>query len=637
VPDAQPDLEQLQQVLAPSPARAPLPIPSRAGGVVASMASGMGNAAFSRSIATAPARGVTLARKSAMEIDAEMKKQGDIVAAGQARAMVEMVGGASVKTDRAQIAAICATIDAAQPTLMEAEAKAIHGIKGTVNTGMGQSGKVFSTVNQTTRFQLEQLDVDTAAAGTSTSQFQRAAELANADYGRIMGAAAGALIALGIKPDRNQTSIVKDAFEGMPNVKVPDPDNPGQMKEQGPLAGQVDRLENSSVANFKALERFRTARTKLNDTQREFIKSKGTFESGLLGYSASMHKAAAAAATASAEKDQEELDGIRKEIDQVAKGAGMAAKIGLAALAQVAPTISAPGAGSVVEGAGAAKGTTVQAYVPPSSGASAAESAGGFQTGKEVDALKEATKGKALDPTTVEGVVKAIGEYANADKIGKLTGKIGASKHAAKLHTAQAELELSQKAIKDVDASMKEFVRLAGLFAQHYNEMTAAAEAAIGAAKRSGNPNVAMALRFLAETDKFLATVKVAIDAGERDREKAIKAATDAHRMEHGDKDTNTAVYYTVRKEKASGWNADDIGSQIEVYKVEKHDVEFQEGGAGSLRNTPADVGTPGRADSGQVSVRRALDELKGRQAEIEGLAAQVQRVTGMGAPGESA
>ena len=107
--------------------------------------------------------------------------------------------------------------------------------------------------------------------------------------------------------------------------------------------------------------------------------------------------------------------------------------------------------------------------------------------------------------------------------------------------------------------------------------------------------------------------------------------------MEHGDKTTNTSVYYTVRKEKASGWNADSAGSQIDVYKVEKHDVEFQEGGAGSLRNTPGDVGVPGRSDSGQVSVKRALGVLVGRKAEIEVLATEVQRVTGMGAPGESA
>ena len=405
------------------------------------------------------------------------------------------------------------------------------------------------------------------------------------------------------------------------------------------MEGQLDRLENSSVASYKPIEKFRDARKALNDTQREFIKSKSTFESGLLGYSASMHKAAASAALAKADSDQAELDAINKEIADVAKGAGMAAKIGLAAARPGRAARSPrPAPARSSRAPGRRPGTTVQAYVPPSSGASAAESAGGFQAGKEVDALKEATKGKALDPTTVEGVVKAIGEYVNADKIGTLTGKIGASKHAAALNTAQAELELSKKAIKDVDAALKEFVRLAGLFAKHYNDMTAAAEGAIGAAKRSGNPNLAMALRFLAETDKFLATVKVAIDAGERDREKATQAATDAHRMEHGDKTANTSVYYTVRKEKASGWNADSAGSQIDVYKVEKHDVEFQEGGAGSLRNTPADVGgMPGRNDSGQVSVKRALDVLVGRKAEIEVLATEVQRVTGMGAPAESA
>ena len=86
MPEAQPELQQLP-LLAPSPAQVPVPIPAP-GGFVSSMASGMGNSAFSRSIATTPASGVTLARKSAFEIDAEMKKQGDIVAEGQARAMV---------------------------------------------------------------------------------------------------------------------------------------------------------------------------------------------------------------------------------------------------------------------------------------------------------------------------------------------------------------------------------------------------------------------------------------------------------------------------------------------------------------------------------------------------------------------
>ena len=59
--------------------------------------------------------------------------------------------------------------------------------------------------------------------------------------------------------------------------------------------------------------------------------------------------------------------------------------------------------------------------------------------------------------------------------------------------------------------------------------------------------------------------------------------------------------------------------------------------GSGSLRNTPADVGIPGRPDSGQVGVQQALAVLQRRKIEVESLAAGVQRVTGMGAPGESA
>ena len=65
-----------------------------------------------------------------------------------------------------------------------------------------------------------------------------------------MGSAAGALMALGIKSERNQTSVVKDAFAQMPNVTVPDPDNPGQTKQQGPMEGQVDKFS-SSVANSR--------------------------------------------------------------------------------------------------------------------------------------------------------------------------------------------------------------------------------------------------------------------------------------------------------------------------------------------------------------------------------------------------
>jgi hypothetical protein len=433
------------------------------------------------------------------------------------------------------------------------------------------------------------------------------------------------------------------------------------------------------------LSDFMAARNNLN-TAAVTMKGKITTCRGHAdGLQGALYKVRAAAASLKVKEDQDKLDGIRQEISDTAAGVGTIVKLVTAvagfaggggatsaALSGVqqtptGPTMKSPG--SVTIDAGSAnvpanlQGTSLGAVLggqkdvdldPEGTSKLAIAKSLYADAGKLTPgAIGDVDLGGGLklgdvmggDPAKLaEGLVKAIGEYANKKKISSLEDDIAAKKAEVEAFSqAAGALDMASKA-ELLAGSADELAKEVKAFADTKRDLTEKAdklEAHLATQGKKGQDQ-AKGILFLTDADRFLAQAENAIDVGENQQANLQKAAEDRKSLRGtdanigDDKDRETQHYYKLSTLGPKPWNV----SGKFYYRAERLDVKFTGSGATDPNDPNAwnqgGAGTVEGVGSADDAVANRIQQLKDWKTKVAALRTAVQDALfgkGKGAP----
>lgn len=542
-----------------------------------------------------------LSRKIHRDIDTgSIQGAGDEAQANAMKAPLS-IDKVNVSSDSSRANEIVADIDKHMPVLKEA-----HKENEEVETQYGAIGTSTATKANLSIFK-DKVDV----SSVDTSAFAVQYRLSFADYQRLKAEAAEVTAHAG--------SDSKDPI--------------------GDVGNDIGKTNNKLGEGQVGLARFRAARNNLHTAGKkmdaQLTKCRGA--ANLL--QGAVYKAKAAAASAKGEDAAKNLAAVRAEIEAVAAGVGKVVKMasavaGLAggggatnALAKPAesgghvdidPSISGLGKGGTVltPGEGNSKAALMQAM-----GTDLSSLVGGG------DPAEFAT-----------GLVKAIGEYANKDKIVKLQQQIVEAAAQEKSFNAAGDASSFVGYQETLDGASKELANLLTAFDQAKKEMADASDALMAELNKGGKKgkDQAKAVLFLGDADRFLAQVNNAIAVGENQQKNLKDAALDRKKLRgttgtvENEPDRQTQVYFRCQKTVTAGklWGTNNH------FKLEKVDVAFQNsGGFGENDINQGGGGSVEGTGSAEDGVKRKIDVLVQAKEQVTKLQGQVQGSLGLGGP----
>jgi hypothetical protein len=388
------------------------------------------------------------------------------------------------------------------------------------------------------------------------------------------------------------------------------------------------------------LERFRSARRNLNTAAlRMEPKLTGARAAADLLQGA-VYEAKAAAAAATGQDAATKLKDVRDEIEKVAQGVGTVVKL-CTAVAGLA------GGGGAVN-ALAPKDTGGSVDIDPSRSGLAT---GGTVLTPEDPSKLELIKAMGEDGSKLlggeggpdklaESLVKAIGEYANKDKIANLQQTIVKAEAEETTFKAAGAAQKMGGYQAQMQAAGQELSLEIQAFASAKQEMIEASQTLIAELNKEGpkGQDQAKGVLFLTDADRFLAQVQDAIAVGRNQQSNLRDAARDRKALRgtnaalEGGKDSLTQYYYRVIKITVPG----RIYGTNDLYKLQRVDVTFQntdlnpdynnvvQGGAGSVEGV-------GSADD---SVASKIEVLTKAQEQVKAFQTKIQTALGVGAPG---
>jgi hypothetical protein len=604
-----------------------------AAGATASLAVGMGNQAFAAFVGrsragarpSAPLRrglapssdalGPELARAvavrgtalgvlrlTASEQDQAITEQGESGAKGMA-ASVE-VGARSAVGDRNEASAILGIIEANQKPIEKAQSEE-SDIRDINPAG----------TNIDTRFLLQQYETSLNIAGGTVSQFDAAYRIAAGDYGRLLGMSQGALKGLGVDPgqsDKPAPQVVTDAIS--------------QTKDLRDEVNKVRDTGHSSEGDFKD---FNDARKDLVTAAEQIPEEKAAVELAMNDYQAAWLEAQAAAAGATADKAKGELENVKKEIAETAKAVGTAFKIASAVMGNLGAIEAgrAPNMGAMEAAADdIPKELQNKAHTPED----LTKDLKGL-----LDKVPEIKGFKAADLMDPEKVTEMIGKLANEEKIAALEDKIKNNKELAGLNASAAAAAKGKKPAQILKNRGKKLASMLKTYMTARENLKVATDNLVRQAAKANNPRVAMAFRFLAESEKGVISCKLAIGYGEDEGKRGKEALDKRAELNEGLRtrkgvggDADKSIqeqprYYTIKKAKVPG----RLFGTNDVWQLTKHDVDLKSSGAQSLNSTP------GTRDGADISVADRVAEVKKWLAELERMRSAIAGATGMATP----
>ncbi len=248
-----------------------------------------------------------------------------------------------------------------------------------------------------------------------------------------------------------------------------------------------------------------------------------------------------------------------------------------------------------------------------------------------------------LDPAKMaESITKAVGEYANKEKIDKLKHAIAQASAAEKAFNAEADASAFTSLQENMAAAAKKLEVLVAAYQGAKEEMAAAGDTLIQQLSKGGSKkgkDQATAVLFLTDADRFLAQATNAISTGKNQQENAKRAAGDRQKLRgtsenlEGGPGNLTQKYWTAEKFEKKGvlWDSKE-------FRLHPHNVTFSGDVPGEFGDvTQGGEGTvEGAGGTGDV-MAMSLARLEKAKAEVERLRTQVQAQLGLGGPGINA
>ncbi len=508
----------------------------------------------------------------------------------------------SVQTDRSRVGELIADIDKQVTNLGLAEKQ---------NSDLESKFAPVAT-NTATRALLSVLDDKLDVSAVDTTAFAAQYRVAFADYHRLTAEATEALSVVGAHSD-DPLGAVGTAFGNTPGLKMG--------------AGQA------------GLERFRAARTNLNTAGKKMEGQLTAARGAANLLQGAVNKAKAAAAKANGADAATKLAAVRAEIDQVASGVGKVVKIC-----------------SAVAGLAGGGGATNALAIPKEAGGSVDidPSISGLRPGATVSTPEDPSKAAILkamgtDAASVlgdgggpdkmaESLVKAIGEYANKDKIANLQQLIIKAAAEETTFNAAGDAQNMVGYQDQMDAAAKQLSLLIQTFASAKQELAEASQALMEELNKGGKKgkDQAKGVLFLTDADRFLAQVENAISVGKNQQENLKQAASDRKTLRgttaavEGGQDSQSQYYFRCTKTTVPG----KIYGTNDLFKLDKVFVTFQDsGGFGQNDINQGGAGTVEGTGSASDEVAKKIDVLTKAKDQVTVLQTKVQGALGLGGP----
>lgn len=523
----------------------------------------------------------------------------------------------SVQTDRSRVGELIADIDKHTPVIRQAENQ---------DSDL-EAQRAPLAHNTSTRAGLSVFNDKLDVSAVDTTAFAVQYRFVHADYVRLAAEAKEYLAMAGTKSD--------DPFGAV-----------------GKAVGGQDVKLATGNAN---VERFRTARRNLNTAGQKMDGQLTACRGAANLLQGAIYKAKAAAAAANGKDAATKLAGIRAEIDAVAGGVGKVVKIcsGVAGLA---------GGAGATTALGTPKDSTTPDIDESRSGLRPGQTVNDAQGKEKKDLRHDAGAGplggdsqaaliKAMGADVggllgggggpdklAETLVKAIGEYANKDKISKLQQDIVKAAAEEATFNAAGDAQSMVGYQDQMEAASKQLQTLLEAYRTSKNEAMEAARVLMEELNKGGKKGKqqATAVLFLSDADQFLAQVDNAISVGKNQQANLKQAATDRKKLrgttnEAGVDNQNTQYYYRCYKTTVPGrlWGTNDI------FKLQKVDVTFQDsGGFGKNDINQGGAGSVEGTGSADDEVARKVKLLETARDQVKAFQKQIQQATGMGEAG---
>jgi len=527
-----------------------------------------------------------IARATPDEADQEVTKQGEAAAKGYAASLEVEMGPKSVIGDQREARGYIDIITGTESILEKAQADDSDVRK------IDPLG-----ANLETKFLLQQYETSLTFAGGAVSQFEGAYIVAAEDYGRIMGMAPPALKAIGINASKEDVSSTESITKNLATPQIS-----GEIKK-----GYADKSFSDQ------LKRWNDARQDLVTFSVGITEERTAVLMAMNDYQAAWLGAQASSAKAKGEEAQAEVTAIKNEIAETAKAVGTTFKIA-----------------TVVLGNLEAAGGDIPKELPQ-------------QLHSPEDLKKQITdlaakvpeiKGmKVSDLSDPEKVVTMIGNVANEKKISMLENRIKKNEMLKSLNEAA---EAAAKGKKPADILLARGKKLAAVIKNYMaarKNLKTLTDALAKSATSSGSPKAAMAFRFVAESEKGLQSVTLAVSYGADEQKRGIEALTKRSVLAEGltEKTKNNKKtfdyykYYTIKPVKRPWYRAD-------TWKLTENRVDLKNTGSQSLTDTTVFAG-PNMADSAQTAIAARLVELNGWKAKLLEMSSKIADAIGMPTP----
>ena len=498
---------------------------------------------------------------------------------------VQAVGGHSLVGDKAEAEALTKTIDQQAEGLTAAAEE----------TGNGDKYKNCLTENFQTKFLLQKYATAVTESSGSLETFQPAYQAARADYGRVYGLAAAFM---GGK-DTGDKGNIEAAASALPG-------GPGN-----PTSKRVEAMRGGDRVFSEDLKEFRDARNLLETDRSNITSGRLALNTAEQELKSTAFAIQAEVATVTADKKKAELAKVKSDIQEITATISKIYEVGEAVL-------------TATQGLGVnVAGIENENWSDPS------------QLSKLKTGGQTVLKALGGPKKVIETAVTAL----NQGKMDGLQAQIDAANEENKLATASkqaAQLGAKKSRVTEVLGKLAEVMMA---FDGHKQALESIGKKLAERAGKSGDPKMAPAIKFLTESDKFLAQVDITIQMGRKQQEAGREATK--HRGDLNDDPSNPATppsegAVAVQKH---WWRAQKVKGELNAvrrfftlekkptyYYATRETVELKSQGRGSLQSGNDRNGA-------QFEIGKAVNELVEQSKQVKTLQVAAQNVLGVGAP----
>jgi hypothetical protein len=455
-------------------------------------------------------------------------------------------------------------------------------------------------MNTATKWQVQQYASSLGESQRTLSNFQGAYTSVRQDFGRLTGVAAQYLSSKGIVPGGEANNIAK-ATEQLQNSKL----NPDRVTDDENKKGA---LATKMMAYEQGRKQLQTYTTTISQAESNVHIATDDMNAKLFGIQA-------AAAQATADDAKAKLASINKEISEIANS-----------VMEIGVAVGTAGAGALAEGGLAGFSEATETF----SGAMGRLGSAGKAAGKTLVEEGQKKLQASLESNLTDGakgiLESAIATFYSKD-ITALQSTIAAAGTEASLAKA-AEEAASLAAVRDrLGAAMQNLLTQINGYEAQKAELRSLADQTIDMADSDGpghDPELATAMRFLVESDTFIASADIAIDMGSEEMkadEEALK-----HRDVISDRTQATSMMQGKLEYRGNDNPLGD-GKIFKKYVDLPQDKAMREGDDGGVAKS-----LEGSSGAQSVTAKR-VDELKEARKTITDLRSVIQQQMQMSDP----